>query len=231
MPHSPARHAELEADCKSMLSIHTAADLERRGTRGADAATVADEVRAFYERHPYPPPIDNLDQYRQRWDDQHRRRAESYLFWPDAPNRQDRSVLGRRLRHVTGGQIRAAMASRTGDRHRRQHDEHRENRSAKAQVQPRQPRSSGFHFDHIVCTGVLHHLPDPDAGLRSLRDVLAPSGAMHLMVYAPYGRAGVYLLQAYCRELGTGTSAQEIKHLAMSLKALPRDRYGSTAAR
>jgi 2-polyprenyl-3-methyl-5-hydroxy-6-metoxy-1,4-benzoquinol methylase len=27
-------------------------------------------------------------------------------------------------------------------------------------------------FDLMVCTGVLHHLADPDAGLRALRDVL-----------------------------------------------------------
>lgn len=33
--------------------------------------------------------------------------------------------------------------------------------------------------------GVLHHLPDPDAGLRALRDVLEVSGALQLMVYAP----------------------------------------------
>ena len=50
----------------------------------------------------------------------------------------------------------------------------------------------GETFDQIVCTGVLHHLSDPDIGLRSLRDVLARDGAMHIMVYAPYGRAGIY---------------------------------------
>ena len=33
----------------------------------------------------------------------------------------------------------------------------------------------GRSFEHMVCTGVLHHLPDPDAGLRALRDVLEPS--------------------------------------------------------
>jgi len=46
---------------------------------------------------------------------------------------------------------------------------------------------------------------------------------MHVMVYAPYGRAGVYLLQDYCRRLGIGTSSKEIKDLVASLKALPPD--------
>ena len=52
--------------------------------------------------------------------------------------------------------------------------------------------------------GVLHHLPDPDEGLRALRDVLRPSGAMRLMVYARYGRAGIYMMQEYCRLLEIG---------------------------
>jgi hypothetical protein len=46
---------------------------------------------------------------------------------------------------------------------------------------------------------------------------------MHLMVYAPYGRAGVYLLQDYCRRLGIGATTQEIKALAQSLQAIPPD--------
>jgi hypothetical protein len=81
----------------------------------------------------------------------------------------------------------------------------------------------GRGFDHIVCTGVLHHLPDPDAGLRALREVLVPSGAINVMVYAPYGRAGVYMLQDYCRRLGIAWTAAEIRDLAASLKALPAD--------
>ena len=55
-------------------------------------------------------------------------------------------------------------------------------------------------FDQIICTGVLHHLADPDAALTALRSVLKPNGAMHLMVYAPYGRTGITMLQEYERE-------------------------------
>jgi SAM-dependent methyltransferase len=50
-------------------------------------------------------------------------------------------------------------------------------------------------FDYIDCCGVLHHLPDPDAGFAALRAALAPGGGMGFMVYAPYGRSGVYPLQ------------------------------------
>lgn len=50
-------------------------------------------------------------------------------------------------------------------------------------------------FDYIDCCGVLHHLPEPEAGFRALRAALAPGGGMGFMVYAPHGRSGVYPLQ------------------------------------
>ena len=81
----------------------------------------------------------------------------------------------------------------------------------------------GRSFDLVVCTGVLHHLPDPDRGLRALRDVLRPDGAMRLMVYARYGRAGIYMMQEYCRLLEIGASASDLRSLAATLDALPTD--------
>ncbi len=50
-------------------------------------------------------------------------------------------------------------------------------------------------FDYIDCCGVLHHLPDPAEGLAALTSVLAPGGGIGLMVYAPHGRTGVYMMQ------------------------------------
>ncbi len=63
------------------------------------------------------------------------------------------------------------------------------------------PASGLGPFDYIDCCGVLHHLPDPAAGLASLLSVLAPNGGMGLMVYAPHGRTGVYMLQDALRLL------------------------------
>jgi len=62
-------------------------------------------------------------------------------------------------------------------------------------------------------------LPGSPFCCAELHDVLMPEGAMHLMVYAPYGCAGVYLLQDHCRRLGIGTTAAEIRELAASLRA------------
>ena len=57
------------------------------------------------------------------------------------------------------------------------------------------PASGLGPFDYIDCCGVLHHLPDPLAGLKALVSVLAPGGGVGLMVYAPHGRTGVYMVQ------------------------------------
>ena len=66
------------------------------------------------------------------------------------------------------------------------------------------PALSLAPFDYINCSGVLHHLEDPDAGLRALRAVLKPDGALGLMVYARAGRSGVYQLQELLRMAHAG---------------------------
>lgn len=66
-------------------------------------------------------------------------------------------------------------------------------------------------FDYINCSGVLHHLSDPDAGLRALREVLAPEGAMGIMLYGQYGRTGVYQMQELLRSLFRGDESPEEK--------------------
>src|SRR5207342_3479324 len=68
-----------------------------------------------------------------------------------------------------------------------------------------------------------HHLAKPDVGLRALRDVLNPDGgAMLLMVYAPYGRTGIYMLQEFCRRIGIRAVDDEIRDLADALTKLPQ---------
>ena len=57
------------------------------------------------------------------------------------------------------------------------------------------PKLGLDRFDYVDCCGVLHHLPDPQRTLADLRDLLAPGGGIGLMLYAPHGRTGVYMLQ------------------------------------
>jgi len=59
----------------------------------------------------------------------------------------------------------------------------------------------GGAFDYIDCTGVLHHLENPAAGLQALAGVLAAEGGLGIMVYGALGRTGVYPLQEALRQL------------------------------
>ena len=45
---------------------------------------------------------------------------------------------------------------------------------------------------------------------------------MHLMVYAPYGRTGIYMLQEFCRRLGIRATDEGIRDLIAALRSLPR---------
>src|SRR5215469_9507930 len=190
-----------------------------------------ERVREFYDRHPYPPPINSLEPYQRRWQDPHRRRADFHLFWPDRSYKEDHSILiagcgtSQAAKHALRwprAQVTAIDCSTTSVRHterlKKQHD--------LGNLQVRQlaierADELGMNFDQIVCTGVLHHLEDPDAGLRALRGVLKPDGAMQLMVYAPYGRAGIYMLQEFCRRIGVRASNTGIRDLIRALELLP----------
>eukprot|EP00742_Colponemidia_sp_Colp-10_P008140 GILJ01008790.1.p1 GENE.GILJ01008790.1~~GILJ01008790.1.p1 ORF type:complete len:506 (-),score=59.53 GILJ01008790.1:42-1559(-) len=81
-------------------------------------------------------------------------------------------------------------------------------------------------FDYVDASGVLHHLPNPSLGLRTLSSCLAPTGGMGVMLYAPYGRTGVYELQELIRSLNrpSGSDNQlpdQIKLVRELLHALP----------
>ncbi|MCK4945739.1 MAG: class I SAM-dependent methyltransferase [Alphaproteobacteria bacterium] len=79
-------------------------------------------------------------------------------------------------------------------------------------------------FDFIECNGVLHHLKNPDAGLSALASVLKPEGGMNLMVYAPYGRTGIYQMQNLMRLVNGDEEnpRRKIKNTKEILKTLPQ---------
>ncbi|PZV19133.1 MAG: class I SAM-dependent methyltransferase [Pseudanabaena sp.] len=193
----------------------------------------AKEVRSFYERMPYPAPLTNLDRHLELYQNPERKRALFHLMFPTEKPRSGQQIL------VAGcgtsqaatialrepdAQVTAIDISETSLSHTRnlQHKYKLENlelhQLAIANVQ-----DLDRQFDQIICTGVLHHLSDPDLGLRSLREVLKPTGAMHLMVYALYGRTGIYMLQEYCRLLKVGTSDRDLQDLSTMLDVLPSD--------
>ncbi len=56
-------------------------------------------------------------------------------------------------------------------------------------------------FDAITCSGVLHHLPDPEAGWEALVRVLKPGGVMHVMVYSAVARLRIRAAQTLIADL------------------------------
>lgn len=192
----------------------------------------ADPICEFYTNHPYPPPLPHLDRAVSLWQDPNVHRAEWHLLWPHKEYRADFDVL------IAGcGTWQSAKFALTHPDARvigidvsqtsLQHTEALKQKYDLTNLDVREHaiESAGElnqQFDMIVCTGVLHHLADPDAGLRALAPLLKPDGAMYLMLYAPYGRTGVHMIQEYCRRLGVDTSPQEVKDLTTVLRNLPQ---------
>lgn len=78
-------------------------------------------------------------------------------------------------------------------------------------------------FDFITSTGVLHHLPEPDAGLKVLSNVLRPEGVINLMVYGKSLRLGVYLLQEVFRLIGLQQTPEDVALVRTTVDSLAPD--------
>jgi SAM-dependent methyltransferase len=212
--------------------------VEESAPRSSDSGG---EVRDFYESHPYPAPLDNLDRHRELYRNPDRRRATSLLLWPTLRPRPDRKILvagcgtSQAVVHAMrepDAQITAIDISETSLSHSRDLQRKYGLRNlALHRLAIEDVGSLGEVFDEIICTGVLHHLPDPDLGLRSLRSVLASDGAMHVMVYGAYGRAGVYMMQEYCRLVGVRAAEDDLRELGAVIGALSPDHPLAAVAR
>ncbi len=205
--------------------------MTERDPAHSNIAAVAEEVRAFYERIPYPAPFTSLDEHRDLYKNPDRRRAHYHLMWPAEALRGDQEILvagcgtsqaARYALREPDARITAIDISETSLRYTRElQQKYRLENLDLHLVSIEKVGELGRTFDQVICTGVLHHLPDPDVGLRALRDVLRPQGAMHLMVYALYGRTGIYMMQEYCRLLGITTSDSDLRELGDTLQKLP----------
>lgn len=190
-------------------------------------------VQSFYERMPYPAPHANLDSHLELLRDPERRRIRSLLLFPEgeSENRQQILVAGcgtsqaaRVALREPDSRVVAIDISATSLNHLRALQQKYKLKNLEIhQLSVLYVSSLKLAFDQITCTGVLHHLLDPDEGLRCLYEVLKPGGAMQIMVYANYGRAGIYMMQDYCRLLGITSSDQDLEDLISALQYLPDD--------
>jgi SAM-dependent methyltransferase len=208
-------------------------------------ALTEDPVAQQYERWAYPTPCQDLSTL--SFDSPNVRfqnfRKLSPLFWPERPYREDVDILvagcgtvaaaGYAYLHpkarVVGIDISAASLA---------HEEllkqkHGLERLTLQQCRVEDVASLGATFDFITSHGVLHHLADPVAGLRALGGVLRRDGVIDLMVYAPYGRTGVYMFQELFRLMGLGQTPRDVQTVKDALACLgpqhPLRRYLAVA--
>jgi ubiquinone/menaquinone biosynthesis C-methylase UbiE len=88
------------------------------------------------------------------------------------------------------------------------------------------PRLGLGTFDYIVCSGVLHHLPEPEAGMTALVSVLASGGGLGLMLYGAHGRMPIYQVQDLLRRLDCGEPMpQRVAMTAGLLAVLSPEHY------
>lgn len=97
------------------------------------------------------------------------------------------------------------------------------NRVQFQQLPVEQVSSLEGQFEMINCVGVLHHLPDPSAGLKALADKLAPGGICHIFVYAELGRWEVRLMQNAIALLQPSSYQQGVNLGRQLFETLPED--------
>jgi len=198
------------------------------------AFTTADPVAAQYERWTYPRPVEDLaapDERRLRPGCDPARLSAAY--WPGRQSRDALKILiagcganlaARYAYHHPQAQvvgIDICGASLTHEGHLK--DRHGLDNLVLRQCRVEDAARLEETFDFIDTSGVLHHLPDPAAGLRALGRVLEPDGVLFVMLYARYGRAGVYMLQELFRLMGRGQTEQDVAVVKDCLSAIRPD--------
>lgn len=192
---------------------------------------LSDAVSRQYERWVYPEPIEDLPGWLtsnwQWFDPSHSFRA----LWPERHPRPDLDIL------VAGcGTNQAAVLAFTNPQarvvgidisdsslshHRRLSDRYQLANLELHRLPIEHVGTLDRSFDLIVSTGVLHHLADPVDGMRALGRRLRPDAVLAVMLYAPYGRIGVEMMQSVFRDLGLEQDPPSVALVRDAIAGLP----------
>lgn len=178
---------------------------------------LGDIVSQQYEQWMYPAPIFDIPSWLQRnwqWFDP----SHSYpLFWPDHDYQQRGYQHGLEILVAGCGTNQAAVIAYTNPmarvvaidvsdaslaHHRHLATTHNLENLELHRLPIERAGELGRDFDLIISTGVLHHMADPDEGLRALAACLRTDGVLAVMLYATYGRLGVQMMQSTFRDMG-----------------------------
>ena len=190
----------------------------------------ADVVAQQYQKWQYPEPIQNLETWLtnnwQWFDPSHAHR----VLWPDRPYEPDMDILiagcGTNQAAVFAYTNRAAkvvavdVSEPSLDHNRYLRDKYGLKNLELHLLPVEEVPTLDQQFDLIVSTGVLHHLAEPEVGMRALGECLRTDGVAAIMLYARYGRAGVELMQAIFRELGLRQDEESLKMVKKAVASL-----------
>lgn len=199
----------------------------------ANPATENNVVARQYEKWMYPFPIPDLSAPEVRG----KRDGGDFLrnyhtFWPDQEPREDLDVLiagcgsnaaaRYAFNHPKARVVGIDLSSSSLAHEAYLKEKHQLTNLSLHQGRIEDVAAIGQDFDFIDCSGVLHHLPDPVAGLCALGGVLRPNGTIAIMVYGRHARAGVYMLQEMFRLMGLGQTEADVATVKQTLAALPK---------
>lgn len=193
----------------------------------------ADGVSRQYDRWEYPPPVADLAAWSETHWDWFDPCWAHRVLWPDREYKPDLDIL------IAGcGTFQAALfafknpgatvvgidVSQNALNHQRQLKDKHGLQNLELRLLPIEEVSAlGRDFELIVCSGVLHHLADPLAGLTALGRCLRSGGALAVMLYAKYGRIGVEMLESVFRELGLSQDETSVQLVKEAIAVLPAD--------
>ncbi|HEU0189693.1 MAG TPA: class I SAM-dependent methyltransferase [Mycobacterium sp.] len=193
----------------------------------------ADIVSRQYERWSYPPPIQDLTGWvKGNWewfDPSHAHR----ILWPDREYKPDADILiagcGTNQASVfaynnPNARVVAVDVSQPSLNHQQYLKDKHGLWNLELHLLPIEKLSTlGLDFDLVVSTGVLHHMADPEVGMKSIAGVLRPDGVAAIMLYARYGRIGVEMLEAVFRDLGLRQDDASVRIVRDTLAMLSPD--------
>ena len=191
----------------------------------ADAATPV--VSAFYDRFPYPgDPLQDGPPpgYNWRWSVQAAYAACTGALPPQRPEGQPLRILDAGcgtgvstdyLAHLNPGAEILAVDISAGTlevaRERLRRSGGHATASVRIENRSLLELEGEGPFDYINSVGVLHHLREPEAGLKALAALLKPGALLHLFLYADGGRWEIHRTQRALTAMGVGSGADGLR--------------------
>ena len=75
-------------------------------------------------------------------------------------------------------------------------------------------------YDLIFSSGVLHHMENPAAGLKVLRDILKPGGVTSISLYSEIGRRHIAVCQQWVKDQGYVPTTEGMRQFRLDIMAM-----------